>query len=117
MGNPLGTLESIRTFLAFAILVSQFLVMASMWIDKAKAPEKSQDIRITKLEHDIEDLKDRFLHDDKRIQSLEEGNVVTQEALLALMSHALNGNDREALIEAKSNLERYLTHKGVKMTS
>jgi hypothetical protein len=37
---------------------------------------------------------------------------VTQQALLALMSHAINGNDIDKLSRAKDDLESYLINKG-----
>jgi hypothetical protein len=50
-------------------------------------------------------------NDNDRIKSIEEGNKVTQKALLALMSHALNDKDDSKLLEAKDELERYLINR------
>ena len=47
--------------------------------------------------------------DDKRIADIEQGNKVTQRAILALLEHAIDGNNKNQLIRAKDNLNDYLT--------
>ena len=49
----------------------------------AKAPNEEQNERLTAAENDIRDIKGFLANDKKRIDSLEEGNRVTQRALLA----------------------------------
>lgn len=110
--NPIG---DITTILTFIILVSNFILMLMMWVDKAKTPEKTQNERITALEAKVEDIYNKMVKDNDRIKELEKGNVVTQEALLALMSHAIDGNHTDELEKARNDLHDYLTHKGVKL--
>ena len=76
-----------------------------------KKPEHTQDERITILENEVETLKQFLDNDNKRLKTLEEGNRVTQQAILALLSHALNGNDVDSLKDAKIKLENYLIGK------
>ena len=57
------------------------------------------------------EVRDMLDNDNKRIKILEDGNRVTQMALLALMSHAINGDDIDKLTEAKTKLEQYLITK------
>lgn len=76
-----------------------------------KKPERTQDERITALETEVSNLKQYKDNDNKRLKTLEEGNRVTQQAILALLSHALNGNDLDGLKEAKTKLEKYLISK------
>ena len=87
-------------------------------ISKAREPERKQDERIKALEdradkHDaiIEKFQGYFDNDDKRLKAIDEGNKITQQGLLALLKHALNGNDTEALKIAEKNLEEYLINK------
>lgn len=67
---------------------------------------------VTNLKKETNDTKEQFLaffaNDKKRLESIEEGNRVTQHALLALLSHGIDGNDTEALKSAKKALEKYL---------
>ena len=85
-----------------------------------KRPNRKQDERLDALETDMKIVKDeidrerqkitqRFIDDAAHIDKIEEAYVVTQRALLALLSHSINGNDIESLKRAKTDLEDYLT--------
>lgn len=82
-------------------------------VQKIKAPEKTQNERLDTLEKKVEKFEQFFDNDNKRLMELEKGNTVTQQAILALLSNALNGNDKDSLKSAKSNLEQYLLSKNV----
>ena len=77
-----------------------------------------QNNKIRDIEDKMKHLEDRlkkheeyFNNDNKRLLAIEEGNRVTQKALLALMSHAINGNDVDKLKEAENSLREYLINK------
>lgn len=76
-----------------------------------KAPTAALEARIEAVEKKQEQHDEFFSRDLKRIESIEEGNRVTQKALLALMSHALDGNDVERLRKAKDDLNEYLINR------
>lgn len=97
------------SLLTFALLISNFLLMLNMWFTKLKSPEDTQNERIEKLEKEMTDLKLSLEEKDSRVLLLEEGTVIIQRSLLALMSHAINGNDIAKLQSAKNDLEEYLT--------
>lgn len=87
-------------------------------VEKARAPEKKQDERLDKIDrrlddHDkiIEQFREYFTNDDNRFKAIEKSNKITQTALLALLKHSLNGNDKESLKEAEKSLEEYLIQK------
>ena len=101
--------NEISAFLTFLILISNFLIMLGLWYEKLKTPEKSQNDRITTLEKQVRDIIEHFSSDDDRLALLEDGNMITQRALLAIMGHGLNGNDVENLRQAKNGLGRCLT--------
>lgn len=84
-------------------------------ITKFKAPNAEQDKKIkdheARLKEHDEKFKayDTYLKNDKtRLDTIEEGNKVTQRALLALLSHALDGNSIEPLKKAEEGLRQYL---------
>lgn len=97
--------------------------------NKIRAPETKQNKRLDALEkkYDVlsEDLKEQkkqrdetitqfmqyFTNDDNRFKAIERSNKVTQNALLALLKHALNGNDLQSLKDAEKSLEAYLIEK------
>lgn len=98
-------------------------------VNRLKAPEDKQNERLDALEKKYEeiseDLKEQkrqrdetitqfmqyFTNDDNRFKAIERSNKVTQNALLALLKHALNGNDLQALKDAEKSLEAYLIEK------
>lgn len=82
------------------------------WIEKtivkARKPQTAQDDRLTELERRT-DMCQQYLNSDKhRLDALEEGNRVTQRAILALLQHAIDGNDIDGLKEAHDELTDYL---------
>ena len=81
-------------------------------VAKAQEPEHVQNQRLDALEKKVDKFAEFFDRDKRRLDSLDEGNRVTQQALLALMSHAINGNDIDRLSRARDDLESYLVSKG-----
>lgn len=77
-------------------------------IQAAKAPAKKVDERIAALEKITSDHETYFANDKKRLENIEEGNRVTQKAILALLAHGIDGNDVEAMRTAKNELQEYL---------
>ena len=51
------------------------------------------------------------VNDKKRLEEMEQGNKVTQRAILALLSHGIDGNDIEAMKAAKKELQDFLIGK------
>ena len=94
------------------VTISAAITVLIKTVQKIKEPEKAQDARILALEEQVKKFNKFFDNDNKRLVELERGNTVTQQAILALLSHALNGNDEDSLKSAKSNLEQYLLNKG-----
>ena len=80
-------------------------------IQKSRQPEKTQNERIDKLEKKMEKVDAMFDNDNKRLKALEEGNRITQEALLALLGHAKDGNNTAQIIEAENDLKQYLINR------
>lgn len=99
-------------FLAFCAGVS-VIGAAIGWIIKAvnavKAPGKKQDERMAAIEKRIESLEKYSESDKARLDDIEEGNHVTQRAILALLSHGIDGNDLDSMRKAKDELTNYLT--------
>ena len=64
------------------------------------------EIKATFVEYDA-----RFGRDKQKIESIEEGNRVTQQAILALLNHAIDGNNEEEMNDARKEINRYLIKK------
>lgn len=93
------------------------LVILNVWtniemrIKALKAPSESLEERITLIEHKLLDYDSKLARDKARLDSIEEGNKVTQKALLALLSHAIDGDNVKELKEAKDELQAYLINR------
>lgn len=91
--------------------ISAAVTVIAALISKMKAPNERQNLRLDQIETRLDKLSNYLDNDNVRIKAIEEGNKVTQKAILALMSHAINGNDTDKLTEAKNSLEQYLINK------
>lgn len=72
---------------------------------------ESMDKRLNIVEQAIMRHTELLGNDKARFEVIENGNHVTQEALLALLSHAIDGNDDEQLRNARNSLQKYLIEK------
>ena len=100
------------------VVISTAIGVIVNLINKAREPEvkqndriKALELRADKFDGIVEKFQGFFANDDKRLKAIDEGNKITQQGLLALLKHALNGNDTEALKIAEKNLEEYLINK------
>lgn len=73
-----------------------------------RQPNAAQDARLKALEEHMEKIDGYLALDKKRLDGLEEGNRVTQRALLALLSHGIDGNNIAQMEQAKAALEEHL---------
>lgn len=81
------------------------------WRDTRAAPDQEQNARITTLEGRMDVVEKYLTNDDNRIKEMERGSRVTQKAILALLKHALDGNEIDGLKQATSELNEYLISK------
>ena len=77
----------------------------------AKAPNDEQDRRITENENAVKEIKGFLAKDKQRLDTLEDGNRVTQRAILALLGHGLDGNNQKEMKDAKVALENHLINR------
>lgn len=75
---------------------------------KMSAPNRLQNTRLDNIEMRLDKHDEIFRRDLQRFEGLEDGNRVTQRAILALLSHAIDGNDVADLKDAKKELQEYL---------
>lgn len=64
------------------------------------------EIKATFVEYDA-----RFGRDKQKIEAIEDGNRVTQQALLALLNHAIDGNNVDEMNDARKELNKYFIRK------
>lgn len=100
------------------ITISAAVAVIINAVKKLKEPENVQNREIKELQDKMKTFENRlnkhdefFGNDNKRLLAIEEGNRVTQQAILALMQHAINGNDVDKLKKAEDDLKTYLINK------
>ena len=98
------TLVEIKDFVIVAVALLAFVVLlgnAVKTIRDWRKPGMSE-------EEWRRDVDAKLGSDNKRIGSLEEGNKVICKALIALLSHEINGNSDDKLRKALADLNDYL---------
>ena len=90
------------------ILISNVAEKIGIMIRNAKAPDKQQDERIRKLEDAVEDLRNSRDGYQHRMEDSVRANRISQEAILALLGHAIDGNNSTEMKKARENLTNYL---------
>lgn len=99
------------TICALVTSIASIVNIIAVLANKVKEPERTQNDRIVALETEVKEMQQHLDNDNQRFNQIEKGNHVTHEALLALLSHAINGNDEEALVQARDDLNKYLVTK------
>lgn len=77
-------------------------------VTAAKSPWKKLEQRVEVMEKKLEQHSGYFANDKTRMDIMDEGSRVTQKAILAILSHAIDGNNVEGLKKAKDELQNYL---------
>lgn len=97
-------------FSGFILLSNVVERVVKIW-KTAKAPNDAQDKRLGNLESRMTHVEECLDKDKKHLDTLDEGNRVTQRALLALLDHALDGNNVEQMRSAKEELRNHLINR------
>ena len=111
--NP-QVLESMQTAITIMTVLNLAWTIGniiSVIVTKVKSPNVRQDERITSLETRTDQIEKHLDNDNNRLQEIEKGNRITQQSILALMRHAIDGNNIDQLREAESNMQEYLIQK------
>ncbi len=106
--NICGLMISINAAVGIVVKVMNFL----------GKPEKKQNDTIAELtsrvhliEEDQKLINQYITSDSMRIKAIEEGNRITQRALLELLSSALNDSNGESLEQTRRDLQNYLINR------
>lgn len=98
------TMIQLRDFAIVAIAIMGFIVLVGNVVKVIKEWRKPG---MSEAEWRM-DVDHKLDNDNKRIASLEDGNKVICKALIAMLSHEINGNSTEKLKQAMSDLQNYL---------
>ena len=98
------TLPQIKDFVIVAVAILAFIVLMGNVIKTIKDWRKPG-MNEAEWRRDVDEKLGR---DNDRIKSLEDGNKAICKALMALLSHEINGNSNDKLQKALSDLNDYL---------
>lgn len=83
-----------------------------------KAPDQAQDDELAALRRELADVKDRLTkaekkleNDNNQFEAIHADLHISHMAQLALLDHALHGNNVKEMEEARDSLFRYLSKK------
>ena len=93
--------------------------MVEQRIKSTKQPTNNLEDRVSLIERKLEfeikatfvEYDARFGRDKQKIEAIEDGNRVTQQALLALLNHAIDGNNVDEMNDARKELNKYFIRK------
>lgn len=105
------TVQNIISLLQLIICVGSVVTLFVTIQKTVTRPNQTQNDRLSALEEWRKSVETRLANGEEHFSSIDEGNRVTQSSLLALMSHAINGNDIENLKRARDELQDYLVKK------
>lgn len=109
--DPTVIISKLGTWLSFAIQCGTLGTLLYALKTFLAKPGRTQDAGLTELEKWRGTVDERLQRGNDHFEEIDKGNRITQEALLALMAHAINGNDIHKLEVAKDKLESYLISK------
>ncbi len=93
------------------VLLSNAVEKIVLAVKAAKAPNQRQDERLRELEEWRQEVDRKLAADLKHLDSIDEGSRATQQAILALLDHGIDGNNIEQMQHAKEMLQNYLINR------
>ena len=78
---------------------------------KVKEPEAVQDNRLEELERRVSKVEYKLKNADEHFNKIDDGIYVLMLGSLALLDHGLDGNNIEAMSEAKKQMQEHLAKK------
>ena len=108
---PPEIVEALSAWFGVILQVASVIALLFALAKFATKPNTTQNERLARLEEWQAKAIVRLAEGDEHMADLDESNRVTQKALLAMLSHAISGNDIEKLKEARKELETYLIQK------
>ena len=102
------TPSQVLAFCSAIVVISGAVHVIINAFARLSAPNKLQNARLDVVEKTLERHEELLKKDLLRLDSMGEASRVTQRAILALLSHGIDGNNTEELKNAKKELQEYL---------
>lgn len=101
----------IAAILAAIVLISNAAEKIVHAWKAAKAPNDKQNEQIADLERRMKAAESKLSLDHARFEAINESNRITQQALLALLDHGIDGNNIAQMQSAKDRLQEHLINR------
>lgn len=120
--TPAQLVSVLLAICAGIITILTAVNLINSWLEKRRAkknkPEDDQNERIKKIEELLVEYNKKFeqydmflKNDNRRLSAIEESIKIDRRGFLALIKHAIDGNDIESLKASRKELEDYLLNK------
>lgn len=105
-----GDLASVILWVCGAIMsLSGAITVIINAVKAAKKPNQTQNDRLAKLEQRMDETEKKLDNDKRRFERQEVEASITRRSLLALLGHALTGNNETQLQDAYNSLNNFIT--------
>ena len=111
--NPqfISALQNVILILQCITLVSSVISLIIALGRNVQKPNKIQDDRITELEEWRKRVDNRLEQGNSHFDSIDEGNTVMQNSMLAIMDALISGDNKDELQKRRNDMYDYLTKK------
>ena len=99
--------QLVGTVAVILLLVGVYNTIMSA-IKNAREEKRLREQPVNTLESTVEDHTEKLKNDHERITQLEESNRIIMRALMAVMSHEVNGNSTEKLQKSMDEIQQFL---------
>ena len=105
------TFEQVIGLLAVVLLLIGAYNTIMTAIKTHREEQKRKDAPVNTLEASVKEHEEKLGKDHERLTELEDSNRIIMRALMAMLSHEINGNSDEKLREAFDEIQKYLIEK------
>ena len=109
--TPEAILAAVLGLASAIVLLSNAAEKIVKAVKAAKAPNNLQNERLDALEEWRGEVDRKLTRDNDRLSAIDNGNRVTQRALLALLDHGIDGNNITQMQHAKEELQEHLINR------
>lgn len=109
--TPGAILTAVLAAASAFVLIANAVEKIVKAVRAAKAPNDQQNQRLDDLEAWRAEVDRERITDRKHLIAIDEGNRVTQRALLALLDHGIDGNNVKQMQNAKEELQDHLINR------
>lgn len=105
------TFEQLVVAIAVILLLIDIYNKIMTAVKNAREEKKRRSQPVNTLEDTVKDHDEKLKRDHERLNELEDSNRVIMRALMALLSHEINGNSDDKLKASLDEIQKFLIEK------